>query len=184
MIAWPHDYVARYLPVSPPVGGGPGQRTPRALVDAVRQFDVEHCARYQPGDGQTWCNIFAWDVTRALCAEIPHWITRDGRPAAPGPPAVELTVNGTIPWLEDMGHAFGWFPATMERARHAAGFGFPAVAVWANANAHGHIAVVLPSPPAPAEILIAQAGASCFSSGSLSAGFGRHTDSVRFWIHA
>ena len=74
----------RWLPVDAPLRGRIGARTPEVLRLIVKQFDVERNPRYARSVGATWCNIFLWDVTRALCPPIdldkpvgeavPHWI--------------------------------------------------------------------------------------------------------------
>jgi len=170
------------LPLHPPLRSLIRQRSPVTLVNVVEQFDVEHCPRYQPIRGVTWCNIFLWDVTSALDCEIPHWINEDRKICAPGS-GRELSANGTISWLENVGAKHGWTPATTEQARHVAGLGCPVVACWANAGGHGHVAIVLPSDEAPADLRIAQAGRVCFCGDTLSRGFGSHVSDVGFWVH-
>lgn len=174
----------RWRPVDAPLHGFPGQRSPADLLAIVAQFDVEHCTRYAPGDGATWCNVFAWDVTRALGAEVPHWADDEGRPTAPGATgARELCVNALVDWLGAHGDRLGWRMATPEQARHVANLGLPVVATWTNNGKHGHIAVVLPSGEL-GPLLIAQAGARCFSCAAISEGFGSHVADVEFWCHS
>ena len=147
-----------------------GARSPEAYAAAIDQFDVEREARYAPRDGDTFCNIFAWDVTRAMRCEVPHWVDADGHPASMGRPNTELSVNETLAWLRSTGpHPYGWREVCAVEAEAQAGNGHPTLAVWANPGWHGHIAVVRPNGPG---IHIAQAGQRCFRDEPLASGFG------------
>lgn len=116
----------RWDPVPLAVTSCPSCRSPDALDEVIDQFSVETNPRYAPedvtGDGrdETWCNLFAWDVTRALCAELPHWWR--GR---------ELTANGLYDWLLQYGRHFGWGEGRAVEALAAANAGRPAVAAAA-----------------------------------------------------
>ena len=89
--------------------------------DVINQFAVGVNLRYARRDGNTYCNIFAWDVTRAMGAEIPHWVQRDGTPAQPFERgAHELNANGAARWLRNHGGEHGWRRVSAEEAqRHA-----------------------------------------------------------------
>ena len=153
----------------------------RSVLAAVAAADVENHPRYQPGDGKTWCNLFVWDVTRALLgpgAEAPHWVGEDNAPCAPGK-GRELSANALCVWLRTMGPRFGWVHAGAAEARLAVLAGEAvALATWENPGGHGHVAVVLPSAEG---IRIAQAGKTCFADGSLARGFGSRP--VTFYLH-
>jgi hypothetical protein len=141
------------------------------LVDIVTQFQVETAKRYAAADGKTFCNIFVWDVTRALGCELPHWWL-----------SKELSANGLSEWLKKQGEMHGWSRASELEARGAAEKGLPAIAIWVNPDGgSGHVAVLVPSAD-PTKTEIAQAGLANFSRGSLERGFGpRHAS---FHIHA
>ena len=72
-----------WLPTNPIVKGNEECRSPALLDRLIEQFDVENSARYTPHKhgGDTYCNIFVWDVTSALGAEIPHYV--DAQTGAP-----------------------------------------------------------------------------------------------------
>jgi hypothetical protein len=162
-------------------------RDPNTLLLAVTQFGVETHPRYQPlrnpATGalrQTWCNVYLWDVTRALDCEIPHWIDHDGEPCEMGQ-GTETTANAVCDWLQTLGPQFGWVLTDHAGAVDYANQGMPAVVVWKNpTGASGHVAVVLPSPN-PGVILSAQAGATNFVGKPYQNGFGDRE--VTFYRH-
>ena len=135
----------------------------RAVID---QFNVENNERYRVnknGTGDTYCNIFAWDVTRAMCAEVPHYIDASGVPALSGQEdARELDANGVNDWLNTYGARYGWRKVTPEEAQEYANMGMPAVTSWKHGNGHGHLQVVSPSRSGAYDpekgVAIAQAG--------------------------
>ena len=89
-----------------------GNRSAAALNNVIRQFDVENAERYRPWrNGSTYCNIFVWDVTRALGCEIPHYVDRESGDARYYPNikgAYELDANGVCDWLRRRGAEHGW----------------------------------------------------------------------------
>lgn len=139
------------------------------IVAVLRWLDVERSPRYQPGDGVTWCNVFAQDAAAAWGAVLPHWVAPDGSPCRPYH-GRELTANGTWQWLRSDGSRYGWAPA----ARPGYDAGAFTVGIWrAPLGHHGHLAVVRPGPERPDGPWIAQAGMRCFSAGVVAEGFGR-----------
>jgi len=173
----------QWRPATPVLRSTPDARSPEQLRAVARQFDVEHAARYQPGGGKTWCNIFLWDVTSALGAEIPHWVNFGGGPAEPGH-GMEQSANSVVRWLQDVGGAHGWVEVDEATARADASAGRPAVAVWANPlpNHSGHVALVLPDQPGVTGPVIAQAGARNYAAAPLARGFGPYKP--RYFTHA
>lgn len=163
----------RGLPVKASITNNVGERSPEAYNSVIQQFDVENNPRYKAGNGKTWCNIFAWDVTSAMGAEIPHWVNEKGEPSYRGAKgAYEMNANLTAKWLKEHGEAYGWEEVTAKEAQEAAERGEVAVAIWYNnskvikdANgsrktifddknhwthdwgASGHIAIVRPKDP-------------------------------------
>lgn len=142
-----------------PLTNDSSSRSPEALRAVLAQFNVESSPRYQPkrgADGKltTFCNIFMWDATRALMAEIPHWVGEEGDRR-------ELNCNNTLGWLELHGPAAGWRETKdpLVAAAHASNGG-PAIVIWRNpSGGPGHVAMLLPS--SGTEVRIAQAGARC-----------------------
>lgn len=150
--------------------------TPDKLRAVLRDLAVEKSQRYKAREGQTWCNIFLWDVCRAMGCEIPHWVDKDGNRADVGK-GRELSANGMVRWLDEHGARHGWVDADRETAMDAAARGHVVVLGWDSKSAKsGHVAVMLP------EGTIAQAGRRNFVGETISQGFGALP--VRFWIQA
>lgn len=156
-----------------PMTSAPCQRSPDALRAVAGQFAVETAPRYRPKDGKTYCNIYLWDVTRALGCEVPHWV---------GPPGMrsETTANALVTWLLAEGSTLGWREDDERAAVAHAAFGRPAVAAWRNPAGHGHVALLLPSPDGEARV--AAAGARCLFDVPLVESFGR-IYGIRFFLH-
>ncbi len=184
-----------WIPTSPLLTGNSSCRSAELLDDIIEQFDVESSARYTPHKygGDTYCNIFVWDVSSALGCEIPHWV--DGETMAPRQypdikGAVELGANATYGWLEEYGDDYGWIEVTAEQAQEYANKGYPAVTTWKNpGGGAGHVQIVRPSEDGAYDesrgVSVAQAGGhnyeytytgSIYSSSSLSR--------VRYYVHA
>lgn len=178
------DSERRWAVVEAPLRNDALHRTPAALRAVVAQFDVAHSARYQPIAGKaTYCNIFVWDVTRALGCELPHWVDPAGRSVEPGK-GTETNCNILVAWLEQrsvIGHGWREVAGETEAGMWAANGG-PAIAIWRNPSGKpGHIAVLLPSSDTTARI--AQAGKECLFDVPLVEGFGRIYP-IRFFTHA
>lgn len=173
--------------------GSSSQRSGSILNAAIGQFAVESTKRYQAifdATGRlkdTWCNIFAWDTSCSLDAEIPHWTNPDGSPAEPswepGHLQVERSANGTQDWLAEFGAKYGWsLVSEAQDAQERANAGFPTYATLKEPNGHGHIAPLI-AVDAQAGVWIAQAGARNFARGTLAAGFGKYVPQVLFFTH-
>jgi hypothetical protein len=144
----PHVATVRYpwLDIDPPLPNAPGQRDPHTYDEVIHQFAVESNPRYrkdQQGEGETYCNIFVWDVTKAMGAEIPHWVDDYGNPSAQFEGS-ELSANGLIAWLENYGGKYGWKVLEARQAQAEANLGKPVVATWKNPDGVGHVAMVRP----------------------------------------
>ena len=161
----------------------PHTRSPQLLRDVVQQFDLTTSERYRPGDGKTWCNIWLWDVTRALYCEVPHWVDAGLGATTPGARgSSETTANLlTLVWMPRRGLRAGWCRAGAEEAQRTADAGRPAVALWANPKGPGHVALLVPRADWEEGVQIAQAGAECFEHGAFARGFGGRQ--VDFWVH-
>ena len=167
-----------WLSLDPEFVNGPDARSPQALEQACQQFDVEHNPRYRPQAGKTFCNIFIWDVTRALSCEIPHWVTSEGEPAPVGK-GKELRANDMHGWFLGAGRRHGWEPCVRRETQMHAEAGQPVVALWVNPmGGPGHVALVL-----DAAFNIAQAGTRNFVGQSLLYGFGP-VGTVHFFYHS
>lgn len=169
------------LPVTPAVTNLPGTRSASEYNNVIDQFAVEKNPRYairdSNGDGRddTFCNIFVWDVTKAMGAEVPHWVYADGSPAEAGAKgAHELNANGVYQWLENHGSDRGWRVVNAEEAQAYANNGKPVVATWENpTGGAGHVAMVRPGSYSETDgPTIAQAGGKNLGEATLKQGFG------------
>lgn len=133
------------LPVSPPFTNRAGQRSVAAYTAVINQFAVAENPRYRPDgpDGDTYCNTFVWDVSRAMEAEVPHWVSETGAPAEPRC-GVELNANDTVRWLATHGPDYGWTIVSAEDAQRSANEGRPVIFAWFNRDGRGHVGVVRP----------------------------------------
>ncbi|MCC6751138.1 MAG: hypothetical protein IT371_26020 [Deltaproteobacteria bacterium] len=89
---------------------------PALYLDAVNQFGVEAACRpgrYLRRGMQTFCNIFAWDVSRAVGAELPHWVYKRTRSDAnlPVPPDADLSASLKVGEEVSANRLFGWLLA-------------------------------------------------------------------------
>jgi hypothetical protein len=171
--------------IKPPLINAPGARDRSTYSQLIDQFAVGNNPRYKPGDGKTYCNIFVWDVTRAMGAEIPHWVDNHGNIAVPfGSGANEININGGVDWMKNHGvEDHGWQSVTAQQAQDAANDGRLAVVLWKNqTGGHGHTAVVRPGELTTKGAAIAQAGAHNFNLGHVVNGFGS-ISSLLYFCH-
>lgn len=140
--------------------GRPGQRNRRTYDAVIDQYEVDVNRRYsgnRNGRGETYCNIFVWDVSRAMGAEIPHWVNDLGDPVS-ARRGRELTANDSVSWLRSSGMRFGWREVSSAIAQELADLGQPVVAAWMNPAGAGHVAVVRPGRASECGSVVAQAG--------------------------
>jgi hypothetical protein len=173
--------VNAWEPVSAPEQGSPSARNAATYDNVINQFAVDSNPRYQPRDGNTYCNIYAWDVTKAMGAEIPHWVDANGNPSVQGQ-GRELDANATNAWLNQHGAKNGWRKVSAEEAQAMANQGHPTVASWDNQGGIGHIAVVRPGEVSSNGPAIAQAGSQCFNDGHVYDSFPRNAE-VEYWVN-
>ena len=130
--------------------------------------------RNDSGGISTYCNIYVHDATRAMWANMPHWLqTSAGK-------WYELTANAMVDWVEKYGKAAGWhrllgdFASWAQRsdipealrqaarriissspdpslasqpsfiAQQFANMGYPTTSIWKNQGGIGHVAMVRP----------------------------------------
>lgn len=168
-----HD---QWRPLTKMMTNAPGDRSQESLRAVIDQFGLATSARYAPRDGLTFCNIFSWDVTRALGCEVPHWWDADGKRR-------ELTANETLRLMR--GGAFpGWQMCAPAMIADIACTGAPVLAFWLNGFGPGHVALV-----APVEVkywrdaMVAQAGRVCGEM-RIDKAFGDHRLTLLdFWTH-
>ncbi len=151
------------------------KRSPENYIAAAKQFEVETNPRYvrghaNPGVGkETYCNIYLWDVTKAMSCEVAHWVDPATGVEVPMGKGVELSANGVCDWFTTHAMEFGWMQCGKQKATLRASLGLPTVVLWKNTGGIGHVAMVLPGLDF---VHIAQAGASNFFDGNLTKSFG------------
>jgi len=171
-----------WVAVDPPLRSDTSSRSPDGYRAVVNQFSVATNPRYATREGKTYCNIFVWDVTRAMGAELPHWVDNDGHPASAGSPrAHRVSCNVLHELLLRHGVAWGWSRVSESEAGATANVGHPTIAIRFNPNGNGHVAVVLPAEPPGSGIVLAQAGRVRFGRGNRMEAFGNEVP--EYWTH-
>ena len=182
-----------WIAANPPLTNHVGERDAEIYRSVIDQFHVESNERYRVGKmngNDTYCNIFAWDVTRAMGAEIPHYVYEStGEPASAGGAGIrEQTANDVNDWLNTYGAVYGWKKVTAEEAQRYANMGMPAVTSWKNPGGHGHLQVVSPSADggynAGKGVAIAQAGRQLINYGYATDSYsGERLKEVEYFVH-
>ncbi len=185
-----------WKPSNPPLTNTAENRNANEYAKVINQFDVENNGRYKvnkQGKGDTYCNIFVWDVTKAMGAEIPHYYKKTtGEPVSyenrKAENASEMTANAMMDWMLKDGEKYGWKQVSAAQAQMYANQGRPAVTVWKNENGkHGHVQVVRPSEtPYDADkgVKIAQAGRLLYNETYSGKIYGKNTlKNVKYFVH-
>ncbi|MBI3185053.1 MAG: hypothetical protein HYZ28_23175 [Myxococcales bacterium] len=121
-----------------PVQSREGRRSPELYRLVIDQFAVGHNPRYQPdGPEKPRAHIFVWDVTRAMNAEVPHFVG-----------AKELTLAQTCDWLRHEGPMRGWHRTDLAGAVEASQKGMPVLALPKEVK-QKLLCVVRPDEPGP-----------------------------------
>ena len=183
------------LPASPSVAANPqitsseSNRSAGLYRSVIDQFNVETSPRYDV-DGGTYCNIFLWDVTRAMGAEIPHYVDADTNEARYYPDVKgtsQQTANRIYDWLDEKGGEYGWYQVTAEEAQNLANEGHPAVTAFKNPGGHGHVQVVCPSEDGKYDpkrgATIAQAGRHLYNYAPITKVYGKSLSKVVYYAH-
>lgn len=186
--------VAASKACTPAITSSVGNRSAALYRQVIDQFDVENNERYEvnkKGRGDTYCNIYLWDVTSAMGAEIPHYV--DAQTGAPRTyPDVEgarqLSANSIYNWLHQQGGDYGWFEVTPEQAQTLANNGNPVVTAWKNTSGHGHVQVVCPSKDGLYDeergVTVTQAGRILSSYTPITSIYNKSLSKVSYFAHA
>ena len=178
-----------WKPAVPAIRNAEGERDPAVYRAVLDQFNVEKAARYRPfRNGYTYCNIYVWDATAAMGAEIPHYTdpaTGEPRYYPDIKGANELGAIGIDTWLSRYGEAYGWFETDAETAQRYANEGKPAVTT---AGEVGHVQMVCPSNDGGFDelrgVTVAQAGSKVSNYTHISGIYSAAgLKSVRYFIH-
>lgn len=129
-----------------------------AVVEAL---NVSESSRYKKGGGDTYCNIYAFDVVSAMGGYLPRsWWTDDSIKKIKNGESVEIkfalnnsdtvremNANQLTDWMKTYGAGFGWRKATdVGKAQEAANGGKIAILLAGRDKAEdsGHVNVILP----------------------------------------
>lgn len=178
-----------WIAATPAIVSTEEYRDPNLYRAVVNQFMVESSERYQPRDGKTYCNIFMWDVTAAMGAEVSHYTdpaTGEPRYRPNNEGAIAMNATRIDTWLANYGHNYGWREADAETAQYYANQGRPAVTT---SGSNGHVQVVVPSNDGGYDpvrgVTIAQAGSHLTSYTYITNTYSASAlrDQVRYWVH-
>ena len=182
--------VDAWRPIVPAIVSDRNNRSPQLYREVIAQLNVETAERYRPGrNGFTWCNIFVWDATRAMGAEIPFFIDpATGTPMQPPNTAgaQQQTAWRMEKWLDAHGAAHGWREVTSEEAQRHANSGRPAMTT---AGRLQHVQMVVPSNSGGYDpvrgVAIAQAGRIVSNYMYITGIYGPNAmrNYVRYWVH-
>ena len=181
--------VEAYKAITPGITSSAGSRSAAQYNRVIAQFQVESNERYRPhrlGKGDTYCNIYVWDVTRAMGAEIPHYIDAGTWEAKYYPDtngAIEMGATRMCQWLEKKGASYGWREVSAEEAQRMANQGKPAVAVMPT-----HVQMVCPSKDGTYHpqkgVTVAQAGSQVIGYTYISNIYGKNSlNKVKYYAH-
>ena len=178
-------------PCSASIVSNVGSRSANAYRSVIEQFNVETNSRYTPyKNGSTYCNIYVWDVTTAMGAEIPHRTDSNGDIAKPGDKNITyMTANKMYDWLLGKGKEYGWKEVSAQEAQRYANMGCPAVTAWKNPKGHGHIQMVAPSKDGQYNqskgVAISQAGSKVIEYGYISDVYkSTRLKDIKYFVHA
>jgi hypothetical protein len=116
-----------------PVVSRPGKRSKELLLAVVNQWGMMVNPRYdEDAPGKSRGHIFAWDVSRSMECEIPHFVG-----------AKELTLAQTCDWVRHEGPMRGWKRVTDSDIYERAAAGHLVVALPRDTRTK-FIALVLP----------------------------------------
>ena len=175
--------------IDAPVQNDAANRSLTVYASVIDQFDVQNNPRYAIYNGNTYCNFFVWDVTRAMGAEIPHWVDSNGQPIPDHRQNTgdhEVSASEMLTWLRTYGSSFGWTKiSTASAAQSWANSGKPVIVIGNGGDNLGHVAIVrtgIEDPQlGPAS---AQAGLVNFNDKHVFNGFFLSQASyVEYWAH-
>ena len=178
-----------WRPALPSLTSSVGSRHPDLYTAVIAQFSVETAERYRPfRDGNTYCNIFMWDVTSAMGAEIPHYTdpaTGDARYYPDTQGARGMTAVLIDGWLKTHGSRYGWRQVDAQTAQMYANAGRPAVTTGGSLD---HVQVICPSRDGGYDpirgVTIAQAGRIVTSYTHISSIYSASAlNNISYWVH-
>ncbi|MCL2046296.1 MAG: hypothetical protein FWG88_07905 [Oscillospiraceae bacterium] len=179
-----------WRPTTAIVTSNEDNRSPERYNSVIRQFRVETAERYRPyRDGNTYCNIYVWDVTRAMGAEVPLYTdatTGEMRIYPDTQGATSMTAVKMDAWLKKYGSQYGWHQVDGETAQRYANEGKPAITT---AGTIDHVQIVCPSRDGSYDpirgVTVAQAGSRVTSYTHISDIYSSNAlnNHVSYWVH-
>ena len=178
-----------WRPAAPAIKSNEDNRSPELYNAVISQFRVETAERYRPfRNDATYCNIFMWDVTSAMGAEIPHYTDPESGEPRYYPDvggAKAMTAIEIDKWLKTYGSEYGWHQVDARTAQEYANEGKPAVTAGGSLD---HVQVVCPSRNGQFDpirgVTVAQAGSRVTSYSYISSIYGAGPlENVTYWIH-
>lgn len=170
--------------------GNENNRSAALYNTIINQFDVENNGRYKPRSGNTYCNIYVWDVSRAMGAPVPHHTDSNGNiVSSTTPGARAMTANSMRNWMAgSAGQKNGWKKVSAEQAQNYANQGRPSVVVNHNSSG-GHISMVAPSTDgkynAQKGVMISQAGSNLINKDYITKVYSANRmKNVEYFVHA
>ena len=178
-----------WIPADPALTSDVYNRSADLYTSVIGQFRVETNLRYSTARGGTYCNIFVWDVTSAMGAEIPHYYNAEtGEPMKRGDGAArQMTANRMYTWLHEYGEDYGWYEMSAKEAQELANDGHPVVTALYRSGRHGHVQVVCPSADGEYDekkgVTIAQAGRHLMSYTHITNIYNASLSKVSYFAH-
>ncbi len=183
----------------------------KSLLDIINWLNVDKPLnkRYQPGNGSTFCNIYAHDYCHLAGAYFPRVWWTPGAIAKLAKNEIvaplydntieEMRANNLLRWLKDFGERFGWRQTgnlnSLQGVANSGGIGL-IIARRVEEGRSGHVTAVVPESELGSarrdangnvvSPLQSQAGATNFKFGNPKAGWWLDPKFAEFafWIHA
>ena len=182
--------VEHWKPTAPVITSGESNRSAGLYRAVIDQFQVETAERYRPfRNGYTYCNIYVWDVTSAMGAQIPLYTDKETGEPRYYPDNKGSKSMGAIAmdkWLSTHGAQYGWREVDARTAQMHANQGRPAVTT---AGSVGHVQMICPSRDGGYDsikgVTVAQAGRIVTNYTYITNVYGSNSmnNKVRYWIH-
>lgn len=177
----------QWKPIDPILTSSEGDRSRENYNAVIDQLWVEKNQRYTDRDNKTFCNIFMWDVTKAMGAEIPYYVNRQTGAAEEYRPGIladayQQSAADYYRWMNRHGAEYGWKKVSAKEGQEAANRGEPAVALYL----FGHCQVIRPFPENSGE---SPQGNICYAQAGSPKAYGYQptflTDLTgQVWVHA
>lgn len=148
----------------------PQTRAPTGSSREITQrLDPMHNPRYQPRNGNTYCNVFTQDFMRER-----------GVPSRDFPHAL---ANDTNDWFHNQGARHGWRQVSGEEAQSFVNGGGTAVVSRKNPSGHGHIAPIIEGQTEGGAPRISNVGSRNFAEGPATQSPAFRRSGTEYWVY-